>query len=100
MQPFAFDKKDVKRTKTDDTKSVEGRQKRSQAFFLGQKAIGCLKDAYDLLSGSLTLQVFKISICLTNLMSYKICKIMVSNRCSNDLVFCEVIIIIRAKGLH
>ncbi|XP_071165720.1 myosin-9-like isoform X3 [Mytilus edulis] len=56
MQPFAFDKKDVKRTKTDDIKSVEGRQKRSQAFFLGQKAIGCLKDAYDLLSGSLTLQ--------------------------------------------
>ncbi|CAC5371998.1 unnamed protein product [Mytilus coruscus] len=56
MQPFDFDKKDVKRTKTEDTKDVEGRQKRSQAFFLGQKAIGCLKDAYELLSGSLTLQ--------------------------------------------
>ena len=56
----AFDfgaNENVKQKKETDPKETEARQKKSQAFFNGQKACTLLKDAYELLSSSLGLQV-------------------------------------------
>lgn len=59
MQTIEFDIKGfAKGNKPDDSKTTETQQRRSEVFFHGQKAVGCLKDAYELLSGTLSLQVW------------------------------------------
>ena len=54
---FSFDQEAKKGKESLDPKEVEAKQKRSQVLFYGQHAVSKLREAFDMLSNSLGLQV-------------------------------------------
>ena len=66
MTAFTFENNQPKKKETADPKEQEARQKKTQVLFNGQHAVSKLREAFDMLSNSLGLQVSSWCICLSN----------------------------------